>query len=193
MKEISMKEKLMEKFTQARILVRGKLRGKRTDEKKSVETMVFLAKTFQMIDSLVIEEDGTTKRRSMSDVYRICLDKYDAAAAKYGDYEPLNDKRNLLREAQSELIDAINYMAMALIKIDARKEAGLLEETEDDRFTLAKWLEYAGAEGGFDASAERIALEEAHGVPIPENVIEFPTANKEAGVICSQIAAGMNI
>ena len=192
MKEISMKQKLMEKFNQARILVRGKLRGKRTDEKKSVETMVFLAKTFQMIDSLVIEEDGTTKRRSMSDVYRICLDKCDAGAAKYGNFEPLNDKRNLLREAQNELIDAINYMAMALIKIDARREAGLLEEAEDDRFSLAKWLE--DTEAGLDASAERIALEEAHGVPVPENVIEFPTADNEvAGTNCSQIVAGMDI
>lgn len=150
---MEMKEKLMEKFNLARILVRGKLRGKRTDEKKSVETMAFLVKVFQAIDSLVVEEDGTTKRRSMSDIYRICIDKYDKGAAKYGDFDPLNDNRNLLREAQDELIDAINYLSMALIKIDARREAGLAEDetSESDRFTLAKWLEYAEKESGSSA------------------------------------------
>ena len=39
----------------------------------------------------------------------------------YGEFNPATDKRDLLLEAQEELLDAINYLAMHYLKLESLK------------------------------------------------------------------------
>ena len=41
-----------------------------------------------------------------------------AGAKTYGEYNPATDTRDLLAEAQEELLDAINYLAMMYLKLE---------------------------------------------------------------------------
>ena len=45
------------------------------------------------------------------------LQKYQRGEAKYGPYKPETDPRDLLHEAEEEILDAINYLAMHLVRI----------------------------------------------------------------------------
>ena len=38
-------------------------------------------------------------------------------AAKYGTFNPATDARDFLKEAEAEVLDAINYLAMFLVKL----------------------------------------------------------------------------
>ena len=41
----------------------------------------------------------------------------------YGEFNPATDKRDLLREAQEELLDAMNYLGMQYLKLEELKKA----------------------------------------------------------------------
>ena len=56
-------------------------------------------------------------RKPLEEIFREALQKFDAGEAKYGPFDPTIDDRDLLAEAESEILDAINYMGMFLLKI----------------------------------------------------------------------------
>lgn len=53
----------------------------------------------------------------LAHVFGLAMVKYVKAERKYGDYDPATDPRDLLDEAEEELLDAINYLAMQVIKL----------------------------------------------------------------------------
>lgn len=55
-------------------------------------------------------------------IYAEALEKYQKGAAKYGEYNPATDQRDFLEETEAEILDAINYLAMFLMKIRAIKK-----------------------------------------------------------------------
>ncbi len=55
----------------------------------------------------------------MEAIFRAALQKYRAGEQKYGPYRPLTDNRDMLTEAEEEILDAINYLAMMLMKLRA--------------------------------------------------------------------------
>ena len=57
--------------------------------------------------------------QELEDIFAAALAKYREGAGKYGRYEPLTDRRDMIREAEAEILDAINYLAMLLMKIKA--------------------------------------------------------------------------
>jgi hypothetical protein len=50
-------------------------------------------------------------------IFNEALEKYEASEKIYGVYDPATDTRDLLHEAQDEILDAINYLGMHLIKM----------------------------------------------------------------------------
>lgn len=50
-------------------------------------------------------------------IFNQALEKYEAGALKYGAFDPTTDQRDLLKEAEAEILDALNYLGMFLIKI----------------------------------------------------------------------------
>jgi len=54
-------------------------------------------------------------------VFQEALQRYRAGEKKYGPYDPGTDARDMIREAEGELLDAINYIAMFLMKLRAMK------------------------------------------------------------------------
>lgn len=54
-------------------------------------------------------------------VFAEALGKFHQGAAKYGDYDPATDSRDFLKETESEILDAINYLAMFLLKLRAMR------------------------------------------------------------------------
>ncbi len=55
----------------------------------------------------------------METIFRAALEKYLAGEQKYGPYRPLTDDRDMITEAEEEILDAINYLAMLLVKLRA--------------------------------------------------------------------------
>ena len=58
-------------------------------------------------------------------IFDEALVKFEQGALKYGDFDPASDERDLLKETEAEILDALNYLGMFLIKIRAigkRKE-----------------------------------------------------------------------
>ncbi len=53
----------------------------------------------------------------LKEIFEQALDKYRVGELKYGEFEPLADQRDLLKEAEAEILDAINYLAMQLIRL----------------------------------------------------------------------------
>ena len=47
------------------------------------------------------------------------LRKYQRGETKYGVYDPETEARDLLGETEEEILDAINYLAMFLLKLRA--------------------------------------------------------------------------
>ena len=119
----SITDKMWGVFAQALLLMRNKLRGKRDGRKKVLEVLIMLTQISKKIDSLCTDDNGAEMTRTFNYIYKECSDKYNEALAKYGEFDPLTDKRNLFQEAQEEILDAINYLAMALIKVDAKLAA----------------------------------------------------------------------
>jgi len=60
-------------------------------------------------------------KEDMEAIFRAALDKYRAGEQKYGAYHPLTDNRDMLTEAEEEILDAINYIAMLMLKLRAIK------------------------------------------------------------------------
>jgi hypothetical protein len=50
-------------------------------------------------------------------IFDQALQKYEAGALKYGAFNPATDRRDMAAEAEEEILDAINYLAMFLLKI----------------------------------------------------------------------------
>jgi len=61
-------------------------------------------------------------------IYRDALQKYQRGAVKYGDYVPVTDNRDMLNETEEEILDAINYLAMFLMKIRAVRGESVKEK-----------------------------------------------------------------
>jgi len=145
-----MKNKLWEVFVSALLLARNKLRGKRTADKKLVEIILMLNQAVKTIDNLTVDEDGATKIRSMNQLFQECLEKYEKGVLRYGDYDPLTDRRNLFEEAQEKLLDAVNYLAMALIKIRATRENAKEEDADPVFYDTAELIQKLSDENSSD-------------------------------------------
>lgn len=55
-------------------------------------------------------------------IFQDALQKYQKGVLKYGDYDPATDHRDMLTETETEILDAINYLAMFLMKIRAMRK-----------------------------------------------------------------------
>lgn len=55
----------------------------------------------------------------MEAIFKAALEKYRLGEQKYGPYHPLTDSRDMITEAEEEILDAINYLAMLLVKLRA--------------------------------------------------------------------------
>jgi hypothetical protein len=139
-----MRERLWNQFVSALLLLGNKLRGKRTVDKKLAEMTVLLAQAVRTLDSISADRDGNPKPvRSINNIFRDCLDKYDRRAAKYGEFDPLNDERDLIEKAQQELSDAINYLTMLREQIEARRE-NAQEDPEPTYYDTREWIKTMG-------------------------------------------------
>ena len=59
----------------------------------------------------------TKDTTQIASILYAALDKYQAGAKKYGPYDPATDQRDMLQEAEDEILDAINYLAMLLVRV----------------------------------------------------------------------------
>jgi hypothetical protein len=57
-------------------------------------------------------------------VFAEALGKFQQGEAKYGAFDPTTDRRDFIREAEAEILDAINYLAMFLVKLRTMREKG---------------------------------------------------------------------
>ena len=57
-------------------------------------------------------------------VFEEALGKFHQGAAKYGAFDPATDRRDFIRETETEILDAINYLAMFLVKLRTMREKG---------------------------------------------------------------------
>ena len=108
-------------FVKGLLLIQGKLKGNRTKEKKLMEALVYLAQISQSLERISVGDDGKVK--GINTIFQTCLEKYDKGAAKYGEFVPLEDKRDLIFEAQQELYDAMNYIAMLMVQMEDQENA----------------------------------------------------------------------
>lgn len=135
-----MKEKLFSIFLSVLLLVRNKLKGRKTTrEKRLFEVIAHLAKVHQILDGLRVDQHGEPMPvRSYLQIFNECLEKYEKGASKYGDFNPLTDERDLIKESQDEIIDGMNYIAMF---VEQTKERNINEE-EGDHFSYdtEKWI-----------------------------------------------------
>ena len=54
-------------------------------------------------------------------VFEAAFAKFSQGELKHGPFDPGTDQRDFLQEAENEILDAINYLAMFLVKIRALK------------------------------------------------------------------------
>jgi hypothetical protein len=128
----------MGNFPQSLVAGTQQTQRKKTAEKRLFEVMAHLAKAHQTLDSLRLDSQGEPLPvRSFLQVFNECLEKYDRGAAKYGEFDPINDKRDLVEEAQQELIDAINYIAMFCHQAEVRNVNE--EDGDHDSYDVEKW------------------------------------------------------
>ena len=55
--------------------------------------------------------------KELKTIFDEALQKYEAGAAKYGAFDPVTDRRDFIAETEAEILDAINYLAMFLLKL----------------------------------------------------------------------------
>ena len=61
----------------------------------------------------------------LAEIFTAALRKFERGAAKYGTFDPATDARDFLQEAEAEVLDAINYLGMFLLKVRAmQRKAG---------------------------------------------------------------------
>lgn len=63
-------------------------------------------------------EELADKNADLADIFQEAFERYDSGKEKYGTFNPITDQRDFRREIRQELIDAINYLAMFILKID---------------------------------------------------------------------------
>ncbi len=64
----------------------------------------------------------------LAEVFEAALKKFQKGAAKYDTFDPASDTRDFLNEAEAEILDAINYLAMFLLKVRAiQRKAGTVQ------------------------------------------------------------------
>lgn len=61
--------------------------------------------------------DKINTRNMVEDVINEALVKYDRGEAEYGQIQFDTDKRDFTNEAIDEMLDTINYLAFAIIKL----------------------------------------------------------------------------
>ena len=66
----------------------------------------------------------TTRASDLQGIFQEALTKYQKGEEKHGPFDPSTDTRELLREAESELLDCINYVAMHILKLRTIREKG---------------------------------------------------------------------
>ena len=59
------------------------------------------------------------------DIFDKCIKKMDEGIKEYGEYTPSSDNRCMYDESIDELLDAINYLAMQIKKIELMKERSI--------------------------------------------------------------------
>jgi len=50
-------------------------------------------------------------------IFREAIQKFHRGEEKYGVYDPAVDERDMIIETEEEILDAINYLAMFLMRI----------------------------------------------------------------------------
>jgi len=59
----------------------------------------------------------------VDEVFCRAVGRMQEGAWDYGTFNPATDKRDLLHEAQEELLDAMNYLGMQYLKLEELKKA----------------------------------------------------------------------
>jgi len=54
-------------------------------------------------------------------VFAMAVDRMKDGAAEYGEYDPKVDARCMYREAQEEILDAVNYLGMQWVKLETMR------------------------------------------------------------------------
>ena len=54
---------------------------------------------------------------ALREIFEAALEKFRVGEQKHGPFDPATDPRDLLVEAEREILDAINYLAMHLLKL----------------------------------------------------------------------------
>jgi hypothetical protein len=80
-------------------------------------------------------------------IFDQALEKYEAGALQYGQYDPATDQRDMLAETEAEILDAINYLAMFLLKLRATGGKGKTQCCKNQ----SQLLEFFHEKGGCKA------------------------------------------
>lgn len=93
----------------------------------------------------------------LAGVFEAALKKFEQGALKYGNFNPASDARDFLQETEAEVLDAINYLAMFLLRMramqrKAAKQAG--NGTEKRRLRKLK----SGTMAGQNSKAKKEGL-----------------------------------
>jgi hypothetical protein len=59
---------------------------------------------------------------NIKSIFDEAMQKFQSGEKKYGVYDPCTDQHDFLTETEAEILDAINYIAMFLMKIWAQRE-----------------------------------------------------------------------
>jgi hypothetical protein len=58
----------------------------------------------------------------LKNIFDEAVQKFQVGEKKYGVFNPATDRRDFLAETEVEILDAINYLAMFLVKLRALRE-----------------------------------------------------------------------
>ncbi len=115
-REKKIKDQLKGLYDRALAMSKGKVRGIMTKEDEVIQMMLNVSQLSQELGNLAGINGKAAVPRSLKDIFQECLDRYEEADAKYGEFDPFKDQRDLVREAQEELSDVNNYLCFMLIK-----------------------------------------------------------------------------
>ena len=111
--------------------------GKKMDKSERMEAarQAWISATGKAIENLEkdLERNRGTFPEPVTLIFAEALCKYHQGVAKHGAFDSATDTRDLLKEAEAEILDAINYLAMYLLKVRAKRrresEEGVKGET----------------------------------------------------------------
>jgi hypothetical protein len=115
-REKKIKDQLKGLYDRALAMSKGQVRGIMTKENEVIQMILTVSQISQDLGNLASVNGNAAVPRSLKDIFQECLDRYDEAGGKYGEFDPLKDQRDLVREAQEELSDVNNYLCFMLIK-----------------------------------------------------------------------------